>query len=457
MAAALEEAVGTVCWWGLSPAIDLRLHLPPEPEASVLLVGAAEGRHVLMTAARARRGPPRHITLFVAEQSPEPVARQLLFLLLALEAPERPRPAGTGTPRSRAAALLELLGSGSLGPGAAAVLRGAAGRLRRWLRAEPEPDPHRDTSRDGPADLRLMKVRTGRHRERGWGDRGERAGTGTRWRRFCGAGSGRWRYRRPKRAGGRYRRARRGRYRGAAALTPELGALAAPGATLLLELPTCRAPEEEEGEGPEPPQDPPPAAPPPAPQVLGQLPELRRGAPRQEKIQNFGVAQAPAEDAAAAEGEAGAGEGGAGEGGRKIRVLGELCPPLAALEGMGVTELQELCRELHARVARVDEERYDMGTRVSKNVTELEELRRRVAAGRFVRPNLRRVRLSADAMMAALLGTKPRVGTDLRAGLRQVRKDDAEKESYEVGDWRKNVDAMSGMEGRKKKFEGAAA
>ncbi|XP_077645971.1 troponin I, cardiac muscle-like [Lonchura striata] len=118
---------------------------------------------------------------------------------------------------------------------------------------------------------------------------------------------------------------------------------------------------------------------------------------------------------------------------------------------------QELCRELHARVARVDEERYDMGTRVSKNVTELEELRRRVAAGRFVRPNLRRVRLSADAMMAALLGTKPRVGTDLRAGLRQVRKDDAEKESYEVGDWRKNVDAMSGMEGRKKKFEGAAA
>uniref|UniRef100_A0A674GCA8 Troponin I, cardiac muscle n=1 Tax=Taeniopygia guttata TaxID=59729 RepID=A0A674GCA8_TAEGU len=136
----------------------------------------------------------------------------------------------------------------------------------------------------------------------------------------------------------------------------------------------------------------------------------------------------------------------------KIRVLGELCPPLAALEGMGAAELQELCRELHACVARVDEERYDMGTRVSKNVTE--ELRRRVAAGRFVRPNLRRVRLSADAMMAALLGTKPRVGTDLRAGLRQVRKDD---ESYEVGDWRKNVDAMSGMEGRKKKFEGAAA
>ncbi|XP_064262188.1 dynein axonemal assembly factor 3-like isoform X1 [Passer domesticus] len=184
MAAALEEAVGTVCWWGLSPAIDLRLHLPPGAEASVLLVGAAEGRHLLMTAARARRGPPpRHhgtgkregtpggapgrgegpgVTgalpqLFVAEQSPEPVARQLLFLLLALEAPERPRAAG------RAAALLELLGSGSLGPRTAALLRGAAGRLRRWLRHQPDRDrePDREPDRDpsGPADLRLMKCR----------------------------------------------------------------------------------------------------------------------------------------------------------------------------------------------------------------------------------------------------------------------------------------------------------
>ncbi|NXA16779.1 DAAF3 factor, partial [Sapayoa aenigma] len=134
MAAALEEAVGTVCWWGLSPAMDLRQHLPPEPdprdpsaEVPVLLVGAAEGRHVLLTAARARRGPPRAITLFVAEQRPEPVARQLLFLLLALEAPGRPRPA------ARAAAILELLGSGRLRAGTAAMLRGAAGRLRRWV------------------------------------------------------------------------------------------------------------------------------------------------------------------------------------------------------------------------------------------------------------------------------------------------------------------------------------
>ncbi|XP_041340854.1 dynein assembly factor 3, axonemal isoform X2 [Pyrgilauda ruficollis] len=73
MAAALEDAVGTVCWWGLSPAIDLRLHLPPGPEASVLLVGAAEGRHLLMTAARARRGPPRDITVRTGTPGGTPV------------------------------------------------------------------------------------------------------------------------------------------------------------------------------------------------------------------------------------------------------------------------------------------------------------------------------------------------------------------------------------------------
>ncbi|XP_050176384.1 dynein axonemal assembly factor 3 [Myiozetetes cayanensis] len=119
----------------------------PSAEAPVLLVGAAEGRHVLLTAARARRDPPRAITLFVAEQRPEPVARQLLFLLLALEAPERPRPA------ARAAAILELLGSGRLRAGTAAMLRGAAGRLRRWVTGD------RHWQREGPADLGLMKCR----------------------------------------------------------------------------------------------------------------------------------------------------------------------------------------------------------------------------------------------------------------------------------------------------------
>lgn len=33
---AMEEALGTVCWWGLSPAIDLRLHREHDPPVTPL-------------------------------------------------------------------------------------------------------------------------------------------------------------------------------------------------------------------------------------------------------------------------------------------------------------------------------------------------------------------------------------------------------------------------------------
>ncbi|KAM7134236.1 troponin I, cardiac muscle [Macrochelys suwanniensis] len=142
----------------------------------------------------------------------------------------------------------------------------------------------------------------------------------------------------------------------------------------------------------------------------------------------------------------------------KQRYLVEHCAPLAPAS-LPLAELQELCRELHARVDRVDEERYDMQVRVSKNINEIEDLTQKIfdLRGKFKRPALRRVRLSADAMMQALLGAKHKVSMDLRANLKQVKKDDAEKENREVGDWRKNIDAMSGMEGRKKKFETSGA
>ena len=101
MAAALEAALGTACCWGLSPALDLHQHrelrlparFPPPPppprsifpgntdfffpgnpgfspvphagngDATALLVGAAEGRHLLLTASRAHREPRCAITV----------------------------------------------------------------------------------------------------------------------------------------------------------------------------------------------------------------------------------------------------------------------------------------------------------------------------------------------------------------------------------------------------------
>ncbi|XP_032370553.1 troponin I type 1b (skeletal, slow) isoform X2 [Etheostoma spectabile] len=76
--------------------------------------------------------------------------------------------------------------------------------------------------------------------------------------------------------------------------------------------------------------------------------------------------------------------------------------------------------------------------------------------GKFKRPSLRRVRVSADAILRSLLGSKHNVSMDLRANLKSVKKEDTEKEkTVEVSDWRKNVEAMSGMEGRKKMFDAA--
>ena len=49
--------------------------------------------------------------------------------------------------------------------------------------------------------------------------------------------------------------------------------------------------------------------------------------------------------------------------------------------------------------------------------------------GKFKKPALKKVRMSADAMLQALLGSKHKVTMDLRSNLKQVKKD----EKKEVG------------------------
>ncbi|KAL4673921.1 hypothetical protein H8959_017855 [Pygathrix nigripes] len=141
----------------------------------------------------------------------------------------------------------------------------------------------------------------------------------------------------------------------------------------------------------------------------------------------------------------------------KVRYLAERIPTLQT-RGLSLSALQDLCRELHAKVEVVDEERYDIEAKCLHNTREIKDLKLKVMdlRGKFKRPPLRRVRVSADAMLRALLGSKHKVSMDLRANLKSVKKEDTEKERpVEVGDWRKNVEAMSGMEGRKKMFDAA--
>ncbi|CAG5978694.1 troponin I type 1b (skeletal, slow) [Menidia menidia] len=141
----------------------------------------------------------------------------------------------------------------------------------------------------------------------------------------------------------------------------------------------------------------------------------------------------------------------------KEKYLEEKTPPIQT-SGMSLEELRTLCEELHAKLDVVDEERYDIEAKVLHNTREIKDLNIKVVdlRGKFKRPNLRRVRVSADAILRSLLGSKHKVSMDLRANLKSVKKEDVEKEkTVEVNDWRKNVEAMSGMEGRKKMFDAA--
>nr|XP_029541801.1 troponin I, fast skeletal muscle-like [Oncorhynchus nerka] len=165
-------------------------------------------------------------------------------------------------------------------------------------------------------------------------------------------------------------------------------------------------------------------------------------------------------------------------------------------------------KKLAQTIDKVDEDRYDSEAKVKKTDKEIEDLKMKVVEIQGIKkPALKKVRMSADAMLAALLGTKHKASMDFRANLKEVKKEVKEEvgicgENYEaenhstlgvgnlfptciqgfderinyiyfilypqtlrmsyrklyvmqeeVSDWRKNVDEQSGMDGRKKKFQ----
>uniref|UniRef100_A0A671SUX0 Troponin I4a n=1 Tax=Sinocyclocheilus anshuiensis TaxID=1608454 RepID=A0A671SUX0_9TELE len=121
------------------------------------------------------------------------------------------------------------------------------------------------------------------------------------------------------------------------------------------------------------------------------------------------------------------------------QVLSERVPPLH-LSSLSVQELQHPCRDLHHKIDVIDEERYDIAIKVSKNDKEIQEINQKIyeMKSKLKRPNLKRVKLHTQSI-------------DFKANLKTVKKEEEKKE--EVTDWRKNVEAMSGMEGRKKLFD----
>ncbi|XP_069019602.1 troponin I, fast skeletal muscle-like [Embiotoca jacksoni] len=113
--------------------------------------------------------------------------------------------------------------------------------------------------------------------------------------------------------------------------------------------------------------------------------------------------------------------------------------------------LMETCKKLHALIDKVDDERYDLLSKVGKADKEIDDLKIKVVELAGVKkPALKRVRMSADAMLKALLGSKHTVNMDLRANLKQVKKEVKEEPTEAAGDWRKNIEDKAD---RKKMFE----
>merc|ERR1711955_116232 len=132
----------------------------------------------------------------------------------------------------------------------------------------------------------------------------------------------------------------------------------------------------------------------------------------------------------------------------KAAHMAENCPE--PNYGGDTAALMEECKRLHALIDKIDEERYDAEAKVVKADKEIEELKIKVVdlAG-VKKPALKKVRMSADSMLQALLGSKHKVTMDLRSNLKQVKKE-VKEETADAGDWRKNIEDKAD---RKKMFE----
>lgn len=109
---------------------------------------------------------------------------------------------------------------------------------------------------------------------------------------------------------------------------------------------------------------------------------------------------------------------------RKKEVLAERIMALPNLNSMNDEDLKQLCREIHSKIDKIDDARYDMEAKVAKNNKEIDDLNQKIfeLRGKFKRPPLRRVKMSADQMLKALLGNKHKVTMDLRGNLKTAKK-----------------------------------
>lgn len=79
------DGTGSILFWGHSPSLDLNPYLNKDDEATLLLLGSGDIRHILHTAART----DRNLKIFLSESQLEVYARHLLFLQLIFRSTEQ--------------------------------------------------------------------------------------------------------------------------------------------------------------------------------------------------------------------------------------------------------------------------------------------------------------------------------------------------------------------------------
>merc|ERR1712168_200221 len=120
--------------------------------------------------------------------------------------------------------------------------------------------------------------------------------------------------------------------------------------------------------------------------------------------------------------------------------LSENCPPIQLPHSRD--ELMAMVKQLNDQVNAGEEEKYSIEFKLNLVINEVKDLNIKIVdlRGKFKKPTLKKVRMSADAMLKALLGSKHTVNLDLRANLKQVKKEVKEEDKETVGDWRKNIE-----------------
>lgn len=105
------------------------------------------------------------------------------------------------------------------------------------------------------------------------------------------------------------------------------------------------------------------------------------------------------------------------------RVIGERTGSKKNFDTMGEEELRSVCRQMHERLSKLESEKWDIETNVSRKDMEIHQLSTQVSdmRGKFIKPPLKRVPKYQAKIEKMLLNARKEIGFTVT--LKSVKKD----------------------------------